>query len=307
MQRTREYEDFGPWTYRVTEPDDVPPLYRRHGIDLEAAHLVLKVPRPIERRDATPETHLYDHLVVAGKDALTVLSRRGDTYQTVVVPYARIGAIHRSAAMLEGRLVVRDVGGLELGGVAVDLRYNAVSRAVVAELVEVLRAQAIAARDPDERPGRAPLPHERMRDLGVADAGLVTAQHELVERRPSLVLLGAHAATVVPRRGGRFRHFLDVHRPVTLQAALVCGDAGSLEVLHRREWFTSHPRPAWSVVHTVVLTRAVTAVGSHPHPRYVGAYRVQVETGRATVELAFPDGAESGAAIAGALAGVRAI
>ncbi len=307
MQRTAEYDDFGPWTYRVTEPEDVPPLYRRHAVDLESAHLVLKVPRAIERRDATPETHLYDHLVVAGKDALTVLSRRGDGYQTVEVPYSRIAAVHRSTSMLEGRLVVRDVGGLELGGVAASIRFNAVSRGVMAELVELLRTQAIATHDPAERPGRSPLPATRMRDLDDPDAGLVTAQRELAERRPGLVLLGAHARTVVPRRGGSFRHFLDAHRPVTMHAALVCADAGTLELVHRREWFSSHPRPVWSVVHTVILTPTVTAVGSHEHPRFVGVYRVHVAAGRAVVELAFPDGAESGAAIAGALAGVRAI
>ncbi len=307
VQRSPEYDAFGPWTYRVRTADEVPRLYRRHGIDPAAERLVLKVPRVIDRRDANPEMHLYDHLLVARAETLTVLSRRGDTYQTLDLPYGRIAAIHHSVSMLDGRLLVHDVGGLERGGIAVAVQYNAVSRGVVEELVELLRAQALVARGPAEQPGRAPVPATRLADLGDVDAGLVTAQMEIVERRPGLVLLGAHPRVVVPRRDVPLRRLLDAMRPVTLHAALVCADAGTLEFVHRREWFTSHPRPAWSIAYTVIVTSAVTAVGSHEHPRYVGAYRVQVAMGRGVVEIAFPDGAESGAAIAGALAGVRAI
>lgn len=311
MPRSPEYDAFGPWTYHVRTPEDVPRLYRRHGIDPAAERLVLKVPRAIERRDANPEMHLYDHLLVAGSASLTVLSRKGDTYQTVEVPYERIGAIHHSISMLDGRLVVHDVDGLQRAGIAVAIRYSAVSKEVVDELVELLRTQALAARSTRgvvvERPGRAPVPSTRVSDIGDADTALVTAQLQLADKRSGLVLLGAQPRVIVPRRDAPLRRVLDALRPVTLHAALVCADAGTVEFVHRRDWFTSHPRPAWSVAHTVVLSSAVTAVGSHEHPRYVGVYRVQVATGRGLVELAFPDGAETGAAIAGALAGVRAI
>jgi hypothetical protein len=307
VQRTPEYDAFGPWTYRVRTEEEIPRLYRDHGVELESAHLVLKVPRAIDRREANPEMHLYDHLVVAGKETLTVLSRRGDSYQTVQLPYRQIAAVEHSVSMLDGRLVVHDVDGLQRGGVAAAIRYSAVSRGVMADLVDVLRTEGLAARDPAERPGREPLPSSRLRDLDDVDAGLVTMQREIAAQRPGVVLLGAHPRAIVERRTGVLRRWLDKHRPVTLHAALVCADAGTLEFLHRREWFTSHPRPAWSIAHTVLFTSAVTAVGSHEHPRYVGAYRVQIASGRSVVEVACPDGAESLSAIAGALAGVRAM
>lgn len=307
MQRSAEYDAFGPWTYRVTAPEEVPRLYRGHGIDPAAARLVLKVPRVIDRREATPDMHLYDHLLVAGGDALTVLSRRGDTYHVAEVPYARVAAVHHSYSMLDGRLVVHDVDGRERAGIAVSLRYNAVSRGVVEELAELVREQALAARAPAERPVRSNGATARVAELDEADAALVTLYRAIADRRPGLVVLGSHSRVIVPRRDVPFRRLLDSLRPVTLHAALVCADAGTLDLVHRREWFTSHPRPAWSVAHTFVVTSAVTAVGSHEHPRYEGVYRVQVASGRALVELAFPDGAESGTAIAAALAGVRAI
>ena len=307
MHRTPEYDAFGPWIYQVRTPEEVPRLYRPHEVEVESAHLVLKVPRAIDRRDANPDMHLYDHLVVAGKDTLTVLSRRGDSYQTVQLPYRQIAAVEHSVSMLDGRLVIHDVDGLQRGGVAVSLRYSAVSRGLIADLLEIVRAEVLAAHVPVERPGRAPLPASRLSDLHDVDTGLVSLQREIAERRPGLVLLGAHPRAIVPRRGGRLVGLLDRFRPVTLHAALVCADAGSLELVHRREWFTSHPRPAWSVAHTVLMTAAVTAVGSHEHPRYEGVYRVHIASGRSLVEVSCPDGAESLTAIAGALAGVRAI
>ncbi|BDZ60782.1 hypothetical protein GCM10025873_05730 [Demequina sediminis] len=72
-----EYDRFGPWIDRVETEADVPRLFRPHGVDLAAARLVLKVPRNVARRDASPDMDLYDHLLVLGRDSLTVLSRRG--------------------------------------------------------------------------------------------------------------------------------------------------------------------------------------------------------------------------------------
>src|SRR5665647_3181235 len=92
-----------------------------------SATLVLKVPRVISRRDANSDMDLYDHLVVAGATSLTVLSRRGDTYQSAEVPYARIAAVSTSVALLDGLLVARDVEGAAAAGVAVTFRYNGVS------------------------------------------------------------------------------------------------------------------------------------------------------------------------------------
>ncbi|WP_448629439.1 hypothetical protein [Cellulomonas soli] len=73
---TTEYDRFGPWIDQVRTPQDVPRLYRDHAIDLDSARLVLKVPRNITRRDATPDMDLYDHLLVLDATRLTVLSRR---------------------------------------------------------------------------------------------------------------------------------------------------------------------------------------------------------------------------------------
>lgn len=55
----------------VTSREEIPPLYRGHGFDLARARLVLKLPRNVARRDATPSMDLYDHLVIVDDAALT--------------------------------------------------------------------------------------------------------------------------------------------------------------------------------------------------------------------------------------------
>jgi hypothetical protein len=56
----------------------VPRLYRDHPLDLDAARLVIMVPRTAARRDPTAGMDLYDHLLALDAEGLLVLSRRLD-------------------------------------------------------------------------------------------------------------------------------------------------------------------------------------------------------------------------------------
>jgi len=308
MRRTAEFDAFGPWVLPVESPKDVPRLYRSHPLDLGTARLVLKVPRPMSRRDANSDMDLYDHLLVAGADTLTVLSRRGDAYQSVEVPYRRIAALQTSVELLEGLLVVHDVEGPAPAGVAVRVRYNGVSHDLMTRLVRILRSAALATARPAGVPASRPSAGELLglRDLGDADVALVTAVHELAEAEPSFVTLASHRRTSVRRAAGPLRGLLDVLRPVTLHAAVVCADPGELQVLHRRQWFTTGKKPVHSLARTVVLMPMVTAVDPQPVSRYTGVECVRITSGRAVVEVPFPEGAETGSAIRGALGGARA-
>ncbi len=71
-----ELERLEPWVDQVRTREEVPPLFRDHAFDLDAARLVLKVPRNIARRDAHAGMDLYDHLVVLEERRLVVLSRQ---------------------------------------------------------------------------------------------------------------------------------------------------------------------------------------------------------------------------------------
>jgi hypothetical protein len=292
----------------VKSPEDVPRLYRGHPLDLDTARLVLKIPRPMSRRDANSDMDLYDNLLVAGPAALTVLSRRGDAYQSVEVPYRRIAAVQTSVALLDGLLVVHDVEGPAPAGVAVSVRYNGVSHDLVTGLVRILRSAALAATRSAGVPAARPSAGKALglKDLGDADVALVTAVHELAEAEPSFVTLASHRRTTVRRADGSLRGLLDAVRPVTLHAAVVCADPGELQVLHRRHWFSTGQKPVHSVARTVVLMPMVTGADPRPVARYTAVECVRITSGRAVVEVPFPEGAETGSAIRRALGGARA-
>lgn len=303
METTPEFDAFGPWIYEVRTPDEVPPLYRAHTIDFQTARVVLKVPRPIERRNATPTMHLYDHLLIAGPDELTVLSRDGERYRERSVPYGRIGAIELSVSLLDGRLRLLDATPGS-GGELLTLGFNGVSLGAVEELVDLLVGEALAHGGAGSRgPAAAPAGvRPATWNVSGPDVALVVAYKELAERHPGLVRLADHARVPVARRStSRFARLLDRWWPVTLHAAVVAYAPGRVEVLHRRELLSPRGRPAHSIARTTLLASAVTAVALTPHPAYSGALACRVSVGDAVVKLAFPEGAPTVRALREAL------
>lgn len=296
MKTTPEFDAFGPWIYEVRTPDEVPPLYRAHPIDLQAARVVLKVPRPIERRNAVPTMHLYDHLLVAGPDELTVLSRDGETYGVRSVPYGRIGAAQVSVSLLDGRLRLADATPGS-GGELLTLAFNGVSLGTVDSLVDLLLERALAGPVGEPAmPATSPVPPPAGQagtwSVAGSDVALVVAYRELAERTPGLVRLADHSRVPVARRSSSWgARILDRWWPMTLHAAVVAAAPGRVEVLHRRELVSPASRPVHSTARTALLTSAITGVAVGPHPGFAGALDCRLTVGDAVVHLAFPEGA----------------
>lgn len=310
MRRTREFDRFGPWIDVVREPDDVPRLFRSHPLDLDAADLVLKVPRPIPRRDATPDMDLYDHLAVVDAEATTLLTRRGTTYTTAQVRHRDVAAVHTSVDLLDGRLRLLGTDR-EPDRSPVAFRYSSVSQDLVESLVRAVRARVhgrdISAPAPGAR-HRAAQPAWGtpitlgLRDLGDDDVALVTLQRDLTEHEHDVVPVASHLRRVVRRVPGRFHGLLDAVRPVTLHAAVVLTGPGELHVLHRREWVTTGRGPLTSVATTTVLTGRVTGMTTQPSDRYEGVDVVRLDSGRCRTRLPMPVGSETEDAVRGVVA-----
>ncbi|MCL3861758.1 hypothetical protein [Actinotalea sp. K2] len=298
MRRTKEFDEFGPWVDEVTAAEDVPSLYRDHRLDLASAQLVLKVPRRISRRDANPDMDLYDHLVVAGPQALTVLSRRSSTpgYDVSEVPYSRVASLSTSVELLDGRLTVHDVEAATPGRAAVAFRYNSVSQDAIERLMRIVRRSAQPGGEPAVVDGGSYLDLD-LQDLGPHDVALVTAQREVVTHDPQLAVVAVHPRTGVPRRTGTARGLLDVLRPATLHAAVVMVGPDELHVLHRRRWLTTGRRPVHSVAQTVVLVPRVTETVVREDERWSEVQVIQVTSGRSAREIPVPQGSASGEAI----------
>lgn len=316
MLRTAEFDAFGPWVYEVRTPDEVPPLYRRHRLDLDAARMVVKVPRPIERRDATPTMHLYDHLLAAGEHTLAILSRVGDDgdYRVREVPYVRVGAAQVSVSLLDGVLRFSGAGA---GEGLPPVRFNGVSLDVVDRLVDVVLDRAVAEQaGAVGSAGAAGAAASAGAAAGVAptaawtvtgpDVAFIVAFRELAARRAGLVRLADHPRMPVARRGGAVARVLDRLWPATLHAAVVAAQPGCVEVLHRRHQITTKARPEHSVSRTALLAPAVTSLATREHPKVLGATDVRVGVGDdAALHLVFPHGAPTLAALRRALAAGR--
>ena len=285
MQTTDEYDAFGPWIDEVHSCDDLPRLYRDAGVDPAAQRLVLKVPRNIARRDATPNMDLYDHLVVVGQDALTVLGRTDDSYSTVRVPFDEIVGIENSVSLLAGRLTLHSANG---GPVSIP--YNGAAEAPVEALVGLLRSLYLP---PQPDPEAAPASSEQGRrslgaDFGDDDVLLVSAYQALARDEPRMRLVGSLPRRVVTPFRGRFGRLMYTIWPVTLQASITVADDREIQVIHRPRWFTRREAATLSLARTVLPLSRIESIEVDPHDRYEQVRLVTVHAGAARVRFPTP-------------------
>ncbi|WHP17729.1 hypothetical protein [Cellulomonas sp. ES6] len=294
--RSAEYDAFGPWVDRVRGLQDVPRLYRDHPLDLAASRLVLKVPRDIARRDATPDMDLYDHLLVLGPDRFTALSRReGARYDVREVPYAGVAAVRTSVDLLDGRLTVH-----ALTGSPVQVRFSGSSADVVGGFVDLLRllawpAGAGGADAEAPAPGGPVDDHGRVlsrRALGDREIGLVGAYREVADREPRLRTLAAHPRRVVTPASGASR-LLHLLHPMTVQGAVICSDGRELQVFGRAAWLVRGRTPVHSESRLVLPVARLTAVQELRHPRYPDVTVVVLRAGNTEIELPVPSDSDA--------------
>ncbi len=305
-----EYDRFGPWVDEVTRIEEVPRLYRDYPIDFSVERLVLKVPRNITRRNATPEMDLYDHLIMVGQDRLTVLSRRNGRslrsetraasankpkgYDVLEIPFADIVAIRNSLNLLDGRLTVSTAEGTPVA-----VAYNGSAADVIRNLVGELRevacakpaspvgAALLAAGGPLARPAVEP-------GHGPVDTFLASAFLEAHGANPRLSAWAAHGrrrltpdATGMQGTMQRLRHALS---PMTLHGALFAADETAMEVFGRHSWLQRGRAAIYSTSNLVVPFGAPDRLDLRPHPLYPDVVVATIGAGKWKQELPVPRG-----------------
>jgi hypothetical protein len=283
-----EYDRFGRWIDEVSRTEDLPHLYRDYPIDFSVERLVLKVPRDITRRSATPAMDLYDHLIMVGHERLTVLSRRlgrpsiegsratdmddGRGYNVVEIKFADVVAIRDALNLLSGRLTISTSEGTP-----VKVAYNGSAADVVGRLVGMLRevtstkpaspvgAALAAVGAPLARPAAAS-------EQGPVDPFLATAFLEAHIANPSLSAWATHGGRrLSPNVAGlqgtieRLKHSLS---PMTLNGALFAADGAAMDVFGRHSWLMRGRVPTYSRSHLVIPFSAPDYLQLAPHPLY---------------------------------------
>jgi hypothetical protein len=123
----REYDRFGPWIDRVTEPVDMPRRFRPWWPELSGAAHLLKVPRDYDRSQVRPGMDLYQAVIGIFPDGLVYLRAAGDQVHRRDVGLAGVVATRRHSNLL--------VGGWSLllaDGSALDIDFNTVSMPTIA-------------------------------------------------------------------------------------------------------------------------------------------------------------------------------
>ncbi|GLY14932.1 hypothetical protein Kisp01_19470 [Kineosporia sp. NBRC 101677] len=296
MRRSGEYDAFGPWTDVVRTCEELPRLYGQAGIDPAEYRLVLKVPRDIERRNATPDMNLYDFLLAVEHDGLTVLQRQealgGDTYTRVRIPSQQITALSDSVNLLDGQLEIHTYGG------STTIGYNATDPLPMQRLVRLLRRMYLpAAAHPPGRAGSlAPV------DLGGRDLNLVGACQKVLRSAPQMRLVTAAQQQRTVPVGGWARRIVHRLRPSVLHASIVLADEREIALLHRRDRTGRGKADAHSVACTFLPRHRITDVHVQPHEKYRHIEVITVITGGSAISFPVRAG-ETAEALLGLCAG----
>lgn len=289
--RNDEYDAFGPWIDEVDSVASTPRLYRDYPIDFDAALLVLKVPRDIERRNATPAMHLYDALIIVLPDTITVLARSGDTYTTQAAQLDDLFAVEDSVNLLDGRLTIHLTDRAPI-----TVHYNGSARGSISRLIDLLRASTVTPATRTEWPGEA---------VGAASTGRATTATILMSERdhglrgdcadvfrtePLAVLLGGHTTTLVRPVGGALTALMHRVRPAYLQGAAVIVSPGETSVIHRRAPIRRGHGDDLSHARTFVFPDRVQTVVAQSHPLYQDVDLIRFGSPDPSVELTVPAG-----------------
>ena len=133
--RISEYDAFGPWVYDVDGEHPLPPLFVPFVDMSKSWRMLLKIPRDIERRRATPDMDLYEFVVGADDAGVQIWSRREKAVESTRIAYRDITGIRLYQRLLHGVCTLYSAGG------PVILTYNTVSADVMRRFGDLVRAE----------------------------------------------------------------------------------------------------------------------------------------------------------------------
>ena len=128
-----EYDAFGPWIYKIDEGHEIPKAFLTYVDENDNAKFRLKVPKKIERRDATPDMDLYEYLLSVYDDRIELLQLLDEGVRLQKVEYSKVCSVVVFRELLFGRLSVY------LGDDTFTFEYNAVSQDLIMEVVACIR------------------------------------------------------------------------------------------------------------------------------------------------------------------------
>lgn len=130
--RDVEYDRFGPWVMEISEKDPLPPLFKNYNKRDDTPLLTIKIPRAIDRADASPGMNLYDYVLYMYEEDFLVLKRRRNTVISDTIRYSNILCLKDYKNLLDGQLLIYKKDGYY------KLSYNTVSKDVMDKIIDII-------------------------------------------------------------------------------------------------------------------------------------------------------------------------
>ncbi len=131
--RNAEYDRFGPWILEITDEDPLPPLFVPYFTRKDNILLQIKIPRSIDRRDASPGMNLYDYVLTMYENNFDIMKREDDNVITDCFSYHEILSIRHHEALLNGNLSLYSKNSVY------EFSYSTVSSNLIKKAVEIIR------------------------------------------------------------------------------------------------------------------------------------------------------------------------
>lgn len=263
-KQKREYDRFGPWVTEIEGEDDVPDLFVPYYTERDTIDYAFKIPRQVERRNASAGQNLYNYVVFLRRDRVEVLHYNHDDVDVDSAPYDEVDAVRVLSDLLYGEL------SLYLERRTVSFSYNTVSEEIVERAVTMIRARCtggVNATVPDDE-----VDPERLTHLY---RGLVMRERKHME----LGLVAFQPAADVEKRNPTFwDRTLDILRRPRLRAMIVMVSPSELVIYRGEPQVARFRRGNYGYAKLIVPFHAITATDTLDNPTYTGVEDLTVRT-----------------------------
>ncbi len=137
----KEYREFGPWILELKTDDDVPDLFRSCYKFDSSVECAVKIPIPLDRRQAEKGMDFYRSIVSFNKEEVVILEKAENGISTDVISYQSIKAFKNMIDLLEAELT------LYTETKSCTIKYSSVSEDIMNRVIGILREKYIKESD----------------------------------------------------------------------------------------------------------------------------------------------------------------
>ena len=134
----KEYREFGPWILEIKTDEDVPDLFRNSYTFNDSVEAAIKIPIPLDRRQAKKGMDFYKSIVSFNKNELVILEKTEKGISSEVFSYDRIKAVKNMIDLLEAVITIYTDTKIH------KIKYNSVSEDLMNKILDVLREKYAA-------------------------------------------------------------------------------------------------------------------------------------------------------------------